>query len=131
MKILILEDNKYRIEHFKNMLNKKFIECEIVFTDNVKKAKKIFNDNQWDIIFLDHDLDDRVYVDSNEPNTGYQFAKFLNKNLSNTIPIIIIHTLNPVGARNMMNELKTARYIPFHLIQSFIENQITILEKNS
>lgn len=109
MKVLILEDNdEYRIPFFKNVLNKH----ELFITGSIEEAKKIYNENQpFDWIFLDHDLDHRVFVDSEEKNTGYQFAKFLKE--VNTKAQIVIHTENPAGSQNMFAILPQAQIVPF------------------
>jgi hypothetical protein len=114
MKVCILEDSEDRVVLFK----RKFFNYELYFFDNVEDAKKSCSTIDFDTYFLDHDLDDCVYVDSNEANTGYQFAKYLaSKSISKRIPIYI-HSLNPVGAKNMMDVLPQAVWIPFNkLIQ--------------
>ena len=113
-KIFILEDNEDRIKFFKWYF--KNPEYEVFYTKEVDEAKALFTINQpFDIILLDHDLGDEVYVDSNELNTGYQFAKFIvEKDLSKSF--IIIHSLNIVGAENMKAVLKTAILIPFPIL---------------
>ena len=83
MKIFILEDNLERIKWFKD----KFIDHTLFISSNVDEAIKLYDSNKpFDTIFLDHDLDDLVFVNSNKKNTGYQFAKFLStqKNTNNT-----------------------------------------------
>ena len=133
-KILILEDNAERIKLFKSLLLNKFkvneMDVDILFTDNVEDAKKLFDKHKkFDMIFLDHDLDNRVYVDSNEPNTGYQFAKYLNEKLEDEdykTTVIIIHTMNPIGAQNMKDALYSWSYIPFIKMETFINDQLMI-----
>ena len=72
MKILILEDSKERIKIFKKNLTKYH---DLYFFDNVQDARDALElMGPWDMLFLDHDLDNRVYVESEEPNTGYQLA---------------------------------------------------------
>lgn len=99
MKVLILEDNPNRIDVFKHY----FENFETYITDNVEEAKELWLNHQpFNLMFLDHDLDNRTFVDSTEENTGYQFAKFLtDKDYSNTD--IIIHSMNPAGALHMLN----------------------------
>lgn len=112
MKVLILEDNKERIKLFKKAF-KASDYCFIV--DSVKQAKKVYEENTpFDIIFLDHDLDNRQYVSSLEENTGYQFAKYLAE--KKAIGRIIVHSLNVVGARNICNLLPQAERIPFTIL---------------
>ncbi len=109
MKALILEDSPERIKLFKKHLFKH----DLYFFDNVKDAiEAVQLLGPFDVLFLDHDLDDRVYVDSNEPNTGYQFAKWVaSQDLK--FDEIILHTLNPAGAKNMKDVLPEAKIIPF------------------
>ena len=75
MKILILEDSAIRIQIFKKILNKKH---KLYFYDQVEEAKNaIDNLGPFDVIYLDHDLDQRIFVDSDENNTGFQLAKYI------------------------------------------------------
>ena len=61
-------------------------------------------------MFLDHDLDQRDSISSDEVNTGYKFAKELINYYSAKErlhkPVVYVHSLNPVGSENMMNILK-------------------------
>jgi CheY-like chemotaxis protein len=107
VKILILEDSEERIKRFKKILFK----YELYFYQDVESAKKAVEENQFDVYFLDHDLDDRVYVDSNELNTGWQFAKFLAEKKIDAQ--VYVHTMNPTGAQNILNVLPNAILIPF------------------
>lgn len=119
-KFFILEDSEERIAFFKQSLGKRFGgDCEIFISDNVEKAKALFADHwPYDTIFLDHDLDDRVYVDSKEQNTGYRFACWMEENYRNSInnKQIIIHSMNEVGAENIKAVLKEAEIIPFNVL---------------
>jgi len=108
-KILLLEDNMQRIIWFKENVGNKH---QLMVADNVKDAIRIYNMfRPFDIIFLDHDLDGRVYVNSSEENTGYQFAKYLKSvKWGGTT---YIHSLNEEGAKKMKGELPEAKIIPF------------------
>ena len=109
MKILILEDNRERIKIFRTRLGPKH---ELHFFDQVEDAKKaILSMGPFDRIYLDHDLDGRVFVDSDEPNTGYQLAKYIA--LQEVNAEIIIHTLNPWGAARMKKVLPKAKRVVF------------------
>lgn len=114
-KILILEDNHDRINTFKE----KFKKDDVYFFDNVQEAIKAYDlFAPFDVIFLDHDLDNEIYVPSGDPNTGYQFAKFLETKES--LPQIIIHSMNVVGAKNIKNILPDAEIVPFPVLKRFI-----------
>ena len=106
--ILILEDSVERIDTFKRNLSNK--NTTLYFTDEVKVAKDLINKIDFDIMFLDHDLDQRDSISSDEVNTGYKFAKELINYYSAKErlhkPVVYVHSLNPVGSENMMNILK-------------------------
>ena len=109
MKILILEDSAERIRIFKMHLGK---ENELFIFDQVEDAKNaIDHSGPFERIYLDHDLDQRVFVDSDEKNTGYQLAKYIAK--KNIDSEIILHTLNPFGAERMLAVLPFAKHIMF------------------
>ena len=65
----------------------------------------------FDLISLDHDLGGEVFCSSELENSGYRVAQFLSdKEIKGDI---VIHSWNPVGAKNMLNILPKAVYIPF------------------
>ncbi len=100
MKILILEDNEDR----NNSFIKWFNGHELIMTDNAMKAIDHLASIKFDVIFLDHDLDNRVFIDSNEPNTGYTVAKTISSTINKSTQVIV-HSMNPIGARNMLDVL--------------------------
>ena len=109
MKILILEDNAERIRIFKRNLERKH---ELFIFDQVEDAKNaIDSDGPFERIYLDHDLDQRIFVDSDEDNTGYQLAKYIAEKKIDAD--VILHTLNPYGAERMLAVLPHARRIGF------------------
>jgi CheY-like chemotaxis protein len=109
MKILILEDNTERVNIFRKNLEH---EHELHFYDQVEDAKTALDAlGPFDIIYLDHDLDGRVFVDSEEPNTGYQLARYIAEN--NVGGKIILHTMNPWGAARMKRVLPWAQCVSF------------------
>jgi len=116
MKILILEDSYERINLFKRYFGKKH---ELYFFDQVEDAKKAIETlGPFRVIFLDHDLDGRIYVDSEEENTGYQLAKYLAE--KNVDADIYIHTMNSYGAAKMKEELPRARRVMFDEISDLL-----------
>jgi len=117
MKILLLEDNQYRIDKFKEL----YINQELFIYNNVLDAHHACVCNDFQVMFLDHDLDNRIWVNSQEENTGYQFVKFLVNNKLQKNSLIYIHSMNPIGANKMLNYLKDNGYdgiwIPFHQLK--------------
>ena len=106
MKVFIFEDDQTRINGFL-----KYLKGHDVFScDNIEVAKMMLKDNQYDVAFLDHDMDHKSYVPSSEPNTGYQLAKFI---VGNNIKFhqVFVHSMNPAGADNIVSELNNSLFI--------------------
>lgn len=116
----ILEDSKERMETFEKLFKKKYGDNFIIYSsDNVEKAKLLFaNHFPYDTIFLDHDLEGKVYVSSKDSNTGYSFASWMKKNYPDRIKKqqIIVHSMNGVGAKNIKNILPNADIVPFNIL---------------
>lgn len=72
---------------------------------------KLEQEGPWDIIFLDHDLGGKVFVESGE-DTGWEVAKWISDNPEHEPKRIIIHSFNSAGATNMKRLLPKAEYIP-------------------
>ena len=117
MKILILEDNLLRIEKFKEL----FKNQELRIVQNVEDAITFCLSEEFQIMWLDHDLEGKIWEDSNKENTGYQFIKWLVDNEKQRNSLIYIHSMNPIGASKMLNYLKDNGYdgiwIPFNLLK--------------
>lgn len=119
MRIFIVEDNNERIETFKEMFAD-IPEAELFITTTASEAKKVLEENKdlaWDMLFLDHDLGGRVYVESADQNTGYQVAKFIKDNDIKYYNAVT-HSLNPMGAANIQGILKDCNHIPFNLLKT-------------
>lgn len=108
IKILILEDNPERQEEFK----KNLVGHNVEIVDSSKIAIDKLKSEKWQLLFLDHDLGGQVYVESGD-NTGYEVAKFLEENKHHMPSNIVVHSLNPVGAKNIIDALPNAIHIPF------------------
>jgi len=116
LKIIILEDMPSRIQFFKSKLHKH----NVYYFDN---ADDVINalcllEKEWDIVFLDHDLDGKIFVPSSYHNTGYTVAKFISENNNITIKQIIVHSMNPLGAQNIKMILPRVEIIPFNLLKT-------------
>ena len=110
MRIFILDDRQERHD----ACRKKFPDAEIISVYDAIGAIALLSTNlSYDLICLDHDLGGKIFVDINDENSGSTVAKFLaDKDIKCEI---IIHSLNYWGAKNMMNYLPQAEYIPFYL----------------
>ena len=117
MKILILEDNKERIEWFKRIYKNHEL---FIFTDLVS-AKNFIMFQEMDVLFLDHDLENWNLEAVGAGLTGYDFCKFLIENYLCRHSMIYVHSMNPCGAAMMEKILREngyeAQWIPFHLLK--------------
>ncbi len=112
MRILILEDESIRREEFE----KCFKDGSITFCDTADQAIKLLNEEQWDEVWLDHDLGDYNGKRFLNPytNNGYVVAQWLEKHPRKKPKTIYIHSINSVGAANMKSALPEAIQIPFY-----------------
>lgn len=116
MKIFILEDAPARIDYFFYYFKRIFPGYKIYLATDVDQAEDILTKNkEWDKIFLDHDLEGNVYVPSSHRQTGYTVAKYIKEN-NIEYDELIIHTQNPVGAKNIKDILPDGKLIPFPVL---------------
>ena len=118
IKILILEDDHERHVQFKN----NFVNCEITIVETVKEAIKELVENQFDYLFLDHDLGGQVNVNSIEENTGGAVARFLRDHPDRMPNLVILHSLNMAGCKYMKNILPDSVMMPFAWNKMTIDN---------
>lgn len=110
MKILVLEDDSFRITTF----IEKFCNHDLTITEKAKDAVEYLDNERFDYIFLDHDL-------GNGNGTGSEVASFLyhNPDNPNNNAKIIIHSWNRPASDSMMDKLYNATYIPFNTSDFF------------
>jgi DNA-binding NarL/FixJ family response regulator len=105
MNVLILEDAQYRIKDFRSYMPfAKIIKHADDCIEQLEKAEE-----PWDILFLDHDLDNQTYVDPEEFNTGSEVVRWIVKNKPE-IKQIIIHSHNEEAGESMRRDLYLAGY---------------------
>ena len=111
-RILILDDDDIRHKQFA----KKYKNEELVHVYIAAEAINYLEYGpKFDYIFLDHDLGGQQMVESGV-DTGYEVAEWLSRNDEyKPRNSVILHSLNPVGRKNMCNVLKQAN---IHVIES-------------
>lgn len=125
MKILILDDEKSRLQAFKQKLIGASVTCVEYVKDCIHELE--FN-GPFDYIMLDHDLDHKTYVPSG-PGTGYEVAVWLKEHLTKKPAKIILHTCNEYGAAEMMKELPEAVHLPGLFLINFNVIDLDNIEK--
>lgn len=102
MKILFLDDDEERHSLFKKHIIEQY---DAAYT--VSQAIEFLKNNNYDIVFLDHDLGGKQMVSSySEEETGYLVSKWIEENNPN-IKFIIVHSYNHQGSLNIMSRLKS------------------------
>ncbi len=117
MRILILDDDRLRHEAFA----KHFASHEVVHVYFYTAfVAAIVNDDVYDLVHLDHDLEDYVDYEPGFPSqgqvemTGTDAAVFIARRLpQGKQPLrIVIHSWNSAGAQRMRNILQQETTIP-------------------
>lgn len=105
MRILILEDDGYRVRFF----IERFGQYELKITENAAAAIEYLGENTFDYIFLDNDL-------GKGNGEGVDVATFLHDNPdnSNNKAIVIIHSWNAPATKNIKAMLPHAVAAPFN-----------------
>lgn len=120
-RVLVVEDDEARCAWFRERLSGRRLDV----TCDVGVAVRWLAERVYDAVLLDHDLAEEHYF-TNEPDderTGYAVARWLAEHPSSQRDaLIIIHSLNYVGAGRMLAVLRDAgrdaEHIPFHYLQS-------------
>lgn len=104
MRILILEDDTYRINVFVDMLHTH----ELTITENAYDAIEHLTTGVFDVIFLDHDL-------GKENGTGSLVSSFLRESIDNknSGATVFIHSWNMVAVQRMHQDIPGAIIAPF------------------
>ena len=125
-KVFILEDDPDRVGFFITA----FKNCSIEVTKDIEYAKKVLGAKKFDLIMLDHDMED---FDENRDErllgperNGTEVAEII-RNTMNIETFCIIHSMNPRGAANMVkaHPFNTC-YIPFFMLKEAFKTKEAI-----
>jgi len=104
--ILVLEDNQERMKYFRRAFpGLVWSETAADCITNLTQAEAIGE------LWLDHDLGQENYVNSNRPDCGMEVVRFLEQNeLQLKINKIFVHSHNTYAAQQMTLALQKADY---------------------
>ena len=129
MKILFLDDDVDRYQH---LCKYKPSWIEIVHVSTVLEAQEWMMNREFDLLMLDHDLG------ANAPGgDGIELARWISRKTDdfkwNPDCQIIIHSMNPIGAGNMVSEFGLADiravYIPGAWTKMYEENGNWVIKR--
>jgi hypothetical protein len=115
--IIFLDDNP---ERHKRFLRAHIGECvwQAYTAPQAIELLSKHKTTESDEIWLDHDLNGEVFVDSNRSDTGFEVVRWICSNLPNIKCPIFVHSLNDEAAPRMVQALQAVGYesdwIPFH-----------------
>lgn len=123
MRVLVLDDDEIRHKEFA----KRFAGHQVKHVyRHTEAVKALTEDERYDLVHLDHDLNDFINYDPENPGagvvelTGMDTAVFITNRLDyDKQPFkIVIHSWNPAGAQRMLRHLNSeaiqgATYEPF------------------
>jgi DNA-binding NarL/FixJ family response regulator len=105
--ILFLDDHDERAESFKRFAPK----GHVIVVKTAKECIETLAGQEWNIVFLDHDLEDTL---QSEDNNGMTVVRWIVEN-NPFIRQIIVHSNNKPAADNMVIMLQKASYIAAHI----------------
>lgn len=123
--VFVLEDDQMRIDWFE----KTFGDVPFLFiTKDTDEAIPILRLIKFDLIFLDHDLEetsiydeDHAEYDATRGKNGLRVATELNFTINQETDCII-HSMNPTGAGNMIKAHPfNTSHIPYHILYKNVE----------
>ena len=120
-RVLVLEDDEDRCHWFQQQLATR----EHDLTCDIAQAIKWLETRAYDTILLDHDLtEEHYYSDAHDDQgTGFAIASWLAQHPeSQPNATIVVHSLNYVGAKRMVDVLRhsgrQAEHVPFPYLQA-------------
>lgn len=122
MKILFLDDNDLR--HV--LVDRNIINQDIVHVETAREAIEQLSNNDFDLIMLDHDLDENTNnVLVEEEEDGRFVCRWMAENFESKETTVIIHSLNEPGSKEVRQILfdggfKTCYRIPFAWNKAYI-----------
>ncbi len=108
MNVLFLDDSLERQKKFRSF----YPAAKIVAT--VSECIQCLREQEWDIVFLDHDLGGETFVSSYREDCGMEVVRWIVAN-ELIIGTIICHSLNEPARIEMVHKLADANYKVFNL----------------
>jgi CheY-like chemotaxis protein len=125
LRVFLLDDDVLRHEWFA----KQFAGDRVDVAADPARSIELLSSNQYDLIFLDHDLlPEHYYAEGfDDERSGYAVARWLSERPDRcALAQIIAHTRNADGALRMVELLRRvglqAEHVPFQMLAPKIKN---------
>ena len=125
IRVFLLDDDRRRHRWFATRFKGDVIDV----AHDVREARELLAANNYDAIFLDHDLHPEHYESTtpDDERTGYAIAVWLAANPDlQRASTILVHTRNADGAMRMVEELRragrSAEFVPFPMLEERIKH---------
>jgi hypothetical protein len=104
-KILFLDDRSKRIHSAMH----KFKNCNFTIVTTVVECLRFLSEEEWDVVFLDHDLGGHEFIDPDWDECGMEVVRYLEGTAwppEKKRPDFVVHSSNVFGATAMEIRLK-------------------------
>lgn len=105
VKILFLDDRSKRIHSALD----KFKVYDLTIVTNVTECLRFLSNEEWDIVYLDHDLGGHEFMDTNSHECGMEILRYIDRTgwpVDKKKPRFVIHSSNSFAAMAMEEYLK-------------------------
>ena len=126
MKYLFVDDEPYRHKSFERMAAGHVVH----YAYSIDEAQRLLQNEEYDVAFLDHDLEDIHYKITHGdytqevlPRSGADLAKWMVEN-DLVPPAVVIHSMNKSGSDNIKGILEgktILTQVPFHLLEDALK----------
>lgn len=103
-RVLFLDDRSKRIHSALN----KYKNCDLTIVATAVECLRFLSEEDWDVLFLDHDLGGEEFVNPESKTCGMQVVRYLEKTgwpEGKKRPSIVIHSSNIFAANAMKKRL--------------------------
>jgi hypothetical protein len=112
MNVLFLDDNPVRNKMFRDEVPS----AQVVETaqDCIAILQSLVGGDEWDYLFLDHDLGGEVHVESGREDCGMEVVRWMMENKP-AVKKVIVHSHNVPAANRMVDLLQGVGYQCCHV----------------
>ena len=111
MNILFLDDDPERTTEFKANLERLMPTAQAVMVETASQAIEALRTQEFDCLFLDHDLGGRMYVDEADENTGSEVARVMVAEGLQPNAKMFVHSMNVPASENMIKMMEGLKVV--------------------